>query len=146
MATVPVVPVPASAAVVASPIHDLDTSASGDGGGGGGGIWSCVMPKYARTDGTEERTEAAALRSINRRKTQDADRVGDGTDGRLPKMREMYLAGKGRRMDGSPFLIYPSVCLSTIIGRRIKGPPLVKGATREPISVGRSMSRAAAVG
>ena len=69
-----------------------------------------------RRDGTEERTEAAALRSINRRKTQDADRVGDGTDGRLPKMREMYLAGKGRRMEGSPFLIYPSVCLSVCGG------------------------------
>ena len=72
----------------------------------------------------------AALRSINRRKTQDAE----SGKRRLPKMRRrcIWRAKVNQRMDR-----FPLICLSSIIGRRIKVPRLVKGATREPISVGR---------
>ena len=77
-----------------------------------------------------------------------------GDDGGLPKTRETHRAGKGhRRRDRWSPLIPPSflICLSGIIGRRIKGLPLVKGACerarREPISIGRCQeSDAAAVG
>ena len=80
-------------------------------------------------------------------------------DGGLPKTRETHRAGKGHRrgIDGVPLFLPSSlplsflICLSGIIGRRIKGLPLVKGACerarREPISIGRCQeSDAAAVG
>ena len=76
-------------------------------------------------DGTEEWTEAA-LRSINRRKTQDAE-SGTGrtrTDGCQKRGRWIWR----EKVSGSPL----SVLLSRIIGRRIKGPP--KGATRASAS------------
>ena len=74
-------------------------------------------------------------------------------DGGLPKTRETHRAGKGhRRRDRWSPLIPPSflICLSGIIGRRIKGLPLVKGACerarREPISIGRCQESDAAAG
>ena len=138
------------AAVVASPIHDLDTSEPRLRRRGNLGLRNAEVCKDRRhgTQLRSGRTEAAAaaattgLRSINRRKTQDAE-SGEGgrgqADARTAAKNAGDVSGGKRSTDGGIPLPYQSV--EDDIGRRIKGPPLIKSATREPISIGRCQER-----